>query len=80
MFYLFTGKFRNQVVSYFTSQELLNLMLTSRKLYFLIRNNRTLVQHVVSCKTHNLSSRLREAKTDANYFTELADRIPEEIL
>jgi len=55
-------------------------MLTSRKFYFLVRNNRILIQHIINCKTKTLSHSLMEARAEANYFTELADRIPEEIL
>jgi hypothetical protein len=80
LYYLFTGKFRNQFLRFFAPDDLLQLMLTSRKFYFLVRNNRMLIQHVVTCRTHTLFRNLKDARAEADYFTEVADRIPEEVL
>lgn len=54
LYYLLTSKFRNQFLRYFTPDDLGVMMRTSRKLYFLIRANRTLVSHVVWCRTRDL--------------------------
>lgn len=39
-----------------------------------------MMTHVINCKTKNLQIQLNEALQEANYFSEAAEKIPEEIL
>ena len=68
------------MVQYFTPENILSMMCVDRKMYFLIRNNRILIQHLVKCRTKSLKNALIEAQLDVTYFKELGERVPDEIV
>lgn len=78
--YMFTSKFRNQMVRYFSPEDLLQLMCVDRKMYFVIRTNRTLISHIVGCRVRGVSGALKNAQEDSTYFQRIGESIPEEVL
>ena len=68
------------MIQYFTPEDILSMVCVDRKMYFLIRNNRILIQHLVKCRTRSLKNALIDAQLDVTYFKELGERVPEEIV
>lgn len=64
IYYLFTCKWRNEMVKFFDCRDLVNLMRTDKRMYFLIRNSRVVIQHIVSCKSMENLRKIAELKEE----------------
>ncbi|CAD8151647.1 unnamed protein product [Paramecium octaurelia] len=77
---LLTNKYKSTILSFLEPKDIFDLMLTSKQMYFIIQNNRSLLNYIVNYRTQVLNKEIKYLKTEFNYFNDMVYQIPEEII
>ncbi|CAK73070.1 unnamed protein product (macronuclear) [Paramecium tetraurelia] len=77
---LLTNKYKSTILSFLEPKDIFDLMLTSKQMYFIIQNNRSLLNYIVNYRTQVLNKEIKFLKTEFNYFNDMVYQIPEEII
>ncbi|CAD8087350.1 unnamed protein product [Paramecium sonneborni] len=77
---LLTNKFKSTILSFLEPKDIFSLMLTNKQMYFIIQNNRSLLNFIVNYRTQVLNKEIKYLKTESNYFNDMVYQVPEEII
>ncbi|CAD8061117.1 unnamed protein product [Paramecium primaurelia] len=77
---LLTNKYKSTILSFLEPKDIFTLMLTSKQMYFIIQNNRSLLNYIVNYRTSVLNKEIKYLKTEFNYFNDMVYQVPEEII
>ncbi|CAD8067239.1 unnamed protein product [Paramecium primaurelia] len=77
---LLTKKYKSTILQFLEPKDIFTLMLTSKQMYFIIQNNRSLLNYIVNYKTLVLRNEIKYLRVESNYFYDMLQQIPEEIV
>ncbi|KAM3134171.1 hypothetical protein pb186bvf_013689 [Paramecium bursaria] len=74
------NKHKNLLFQYLDVQDINSLMLTSKFCYFIILSNRSIIGHIVKCRTKQLIHRIKYLELENSYFYDQAAVVPDEVV
>ncbi|CAK86198.1 unnamed protein product (macronuclear) [Paramecium tetraurelia] len=77
---LLTQKFKSTILYFLEPKDIFALMLTSKQMYFIIQNNRSLLNYIVNYRTQVLNKEVVYLKKESNYFNDMVFQVPEEVI
>ncbi|CAD8081054.1 unnamed protein product [Paramecium sonneborni] len=77
---LLTNKYKSTILSFLEPKDIFALMLTSKQMYFIIQNNRSLLNYIVNYRTQILNKEIKYLKTESKYFNDMVYQVPEEFI